>query len=180
MNPIDVIDCNFRRPDWPFMPVRVPCGSARTIAVVGPAAKCGIEITGYSIRVTNADGVSLSRTCAREAGRWVATFPASHFEHYGTVKNGVAVFASGKDENGNSQNWILRVGDLDVFPIDASGTPGSSEPKDTYHKSEIVDGVQHYKRETLTYSERQRAWGAEFEGDYVFVNGDFVPFSEGD
>lgn len=178
VDPMDVIDCNVERPEWPFLPVRVVCGSARTVAVVGPAAKGGLEITGYQVRVTNTDGVSLTKTCLKHKGRWLATFPASHFENYGSVKNGVVVFAVGKDENGDTQLWILRVGDLVVSPVDASSLPGGTveTPKDVYHKSAIVDGVQHYKREVLTYSERQQAWGAEYIGDYVFVGGDFVPF----
>jgi hypothetical protein len=99
----------------------------------------------------------------------------------GTVKNGVVVFADGKDENGESQLWIERVGDLRVSAVDAFSTPGgtSATPKDIYHRSEIIDGVQHYKKEVLTYSPRQNAWGAEYVGDYVFIGGDYVPFSEG-
>lgn len=177
-----LIDCKCERPDWPFVPVTVPCGSSRTIGVVGLRSRCGVTVTGCQIRVTNADGVALSKSCRYERGIWVATFPASHFQNYGTVKNGVVVFAVGKDENGNDQLWIERVGDLRVTAIDASSTPGGQTvaPADVYHKSEIVDGVQHYKREVLTYSERQRAWGAEYVGDYVFVGGAFVPFvSEG-
>ena len=166
------------RPDWPFLPIAVPCGSARTIQVAGKAARPGITVTGIRIRVTNTDGVALSKDCVYTCGVWSATFPASHFGNYGTVKNGVAIFVVGKDENGDDQLWMQRVGDLRVLQVGASETPGGTveTPKDVYHKSEIVDGVQHYKREVLTYSERQHAWGAEYVGDYVFIGGDFVPF----
>ena len=166
------------RPDWPFLPVAVPCGSARTIQVAGKAARPGVAVTGIRIRVTNTDGVALVKDCVYTGGVWSATFPASHFANYGTVKNGVAIFVVGKDENGDDQLWMQRVGDLRVFQVSASETPGGTveTPKDVYHKSAIVDGVQHYKREVLTYSERQHAWGAEYVGDYVFIGGDFVPF----
>ena len=176
------VDCNFAKADWPFMPVRVPCGSARTIAVAGCAFRGGVRINGYSVRVTNPDGVSLTVECRKLNGCWVATFPASHFATYGTVKNGVVVFAAGTDERGVSQIWIERTGDLVVFQVAATETPGGTveAPKDVFHKSEIVDGVQHYKRETLTYSQRQQAWGVDFTGDYVFVGGDFVPFTPGE
>lgn len=177
-----MIDCNCERPDWPFVPLDVPCGSARTIGVIGLGPKFGVEITGCRIRVTNADGTAMTRDCVKDRGAWCVTFPASHFQNYGTVKNGVVVFAVGKDENGDDHMWIERVGDLKVTPIDASSTPGGSSdlPRDVYHRSEIVDGVQHYKREELRYSERQRAWGAEYVGDYIFIGGEFVPFtSEG-
>ena len=178
-----LINCKCERPDWPFMPISVPCGSSRTIGVIGLSARVpGLEIVGCQIRITNADGVALTKSCKFERGVWVVTFPASHFQNYGIVKNGVVVFADGKDENGESRLWIERVGDLRVTALDASSTPGGETvaPADVYHKSEIVDGVQHYKKEVLTYSARQNAWGAEYVGDYVFIGGDFVPFvSEG-
>ena len=98
-----------------------------------------------------------------------------------TVNGRQYVFSVGKDEHGDDQLWIERVGDLRVSPVDASSTPGETveTPKDVYHRSEIIDGVQHYKKEVLTYSARQNAWGAEYVGDYVFIGGDYVPFSEG-
>ena len=177
-----LISCSCERPDWPFVPLLVPCGSARTIGVMGLRSRNGVKVTGCRIRITNADGVALSMDCARSDGIWVVTFPASHFQHYGSVKNGVVVFAVGKDESGNDQLWIERVGDLRVSAVDASSTPGGTveTPKDVYHKSEIIDGVQHYKKEVLAYSARQRAWGAEYVGDNVFIGGDFVPFTEGE
>ena len=178
-----LIDCKCERPDWPFVPVTVACGSARTIGVIGLHGRVpGLEIVGCQIRVTNADGVALAKSCKFERGVWVVTFPASHFQSYGSVKNGVVVFAEGKDENGESQLWIERVGDLRVLAIDASSTPGGETvaPGDVYIKSEVIDGVQHYKKEVLTHSARQNAWGAEYVGDYVFIGGAYVPFvSEG-
>lgn len=177
-----LIDCSCERPDWPFVPVNVACGSARTIGVIGMRSRLGVKVTGCRIRVTNADGVAMSKDCVANRGVWCATFPASHFQNFGTVKNGVVVFAVGKDENGDDQLWIERVGDLRVSPVDASSTPGGTvePPRDVYHKSEIVDGVQHYKREVLTYSARQNAWGADYVGDYVFIGGEFVPFTTGE
>lgn len=172
-----MICCNCERPDWPFVPLTVPCGSSRTIAVTGIRSKCGVEVTGCRVRVTNADGETLTLDCVKYRGAWCVTFPASHFQSYGTVKNGVVVFAVGKDERGNSQTWIERFGDLKVESIGSSATPGVGVSHDVYIKSEIVDGVQHYKREILTYSERQRAWGAEYVGDYIFIGGEFTPYT---
>lgn len=174
-----LIDCRCKRPDWPFMPVCVPCGSAYTVRLIGSRDIRGVRIAGYGVRITNADGVSLTRQCVKDSGEWVATFPASHFQNYGDVKNGVAILEYGAESDGTEHMWICRVGDLRVFPVDASSTPGgqTAQPRDVYHKSEIVDGVQHYKREVLTWSERQRAWGADYVGDYVFVGGDYVPFT---
>ena len=170
------ICCDCERPDWPFVPVTVPCGSSRTICVVPPRRRRGATALACSVRITNADGVAMTKECVMADGLWTATFPASHFQRYGTVKNGVAVVLAGKDERGNDETWIARVGDLRVSPIDAGSMPGTGAPRDVYHRSEVVGGVQHYKRETLAYSERQGAWGAEYEGDYVYRNGEYVPF----
>jgi len=174
-----LITCNCERPDWPFMPLNVACGSSRTIGVVGLKSRLGVMVTGCRIRITNADGVALTCDCEKQRGVWCVTFPASHFQNYGSVKNGVVVFAVGKDERGDDQLWIERVGDLRVSQVAASNEPGSPSPRDVYIKSEVIDGVQHYKREVLAYSERQCAWGAEYVGDYIFVGGEFMPFTEG-
>ena len=175
-----LIACDVARPDKPFLPVCVPCGSARTIGVTGlPSEKLGVKITGCRIRVTNADGVAVTKDCTFVDRAWCVTFPASHFEHYGDVKRGVVIFAVGKDEQGADQLWIERVGDLRVTPVDASSTPGQPTAigRDTYHKTRIVDGVQHYKKEVLVYSEKQGAWGADYVGDYVIVGNEYVPFT---
>lgn len=175
-----IICCDCERPEWPFVPVTVPCGSARTIGVTGikPCVP-GVTVTGCRVRIINADGESLVKTCRYERGIWVVTFPASHFQNYGTVKNGVIVIVDGKDENGVAQFWISRVGDLRVSAVDADSVPGgeTTRPADVYHKSEVVDGVQHYKKEVLVYSPRQNAWGADYVGDYVFVGGAFIEFN---
>lgn len=177
-----LIDCACERPDWPFVPVSVSCGSARTIGVTGLKSRLGIKVTGCKIRITNADGEAMTKDCSYTDGAWCVTFPASHFAHYGDVKRGVVIFAAGKDETGADQLWIERVGDLRVTAVDASSTPGGhvETPKDVYHKSEIIDGVQHYKKEILTFSARQNAWGADYVGDYVFIGGEFVPFTTGE
>ena len=182
MSTKNMIDCGAVRPDWPFIPLSVPCGSAKTLGVVGLKAKLpGVRVTGCRVRIVNADGTALVKTCRLERGIWVATFPASHFQHYGAVKNGVVVFADGVDEFGDPTTWIERVGDLKVTPIDADSAPGGvpTVPPDVYHKSYVVDGVQHYKKEVLVYSERQNAWGVDFVGDYVFVGGAFIEFNQG-
>ena len=171
-------------PEWPPIPIRVPCGSPLTLGVVGlPKSALGVKITGCRIRVTNADGVAVSKDCVFADGAWCATFPASHFQGYGAVKRGVIVFAVGKDETGADQLWIERVGDVRIDAVDASSRPGTPSVQpggDVYIKSEVVDGVQHFKREVLAYSARQNAWGAEYVGDYVIIGGEFVPFTTGE
>lgn len=177
-----LINCDIPRPEKPFIPVSVPCGSARTIGVVGLRGKSnGVTVSGCRIRITNTDGVAVTKDCVWKDGAYTVTFPASHFEHYGDVKRGVVVFAVGKDENGNDQLWVERVGDLRVTPVDASSLPGEPGANpiggDVYHKSEIIDGTQHYKREVIVFSQKQNAWGAEYVGDYIIVGGEYVPFT---
>ena len=169
-------------PEWPPIPISVPCGSPLTLGVVGlPKSALGVKITGCRIRVTNADGVAVSKDCVFADGAWCATFPASHFQGYGAVKRGLIVFAVGKDETGADQLWIERVGDVRIDAVDASSRPGAPSVQpggDVYKKSEIVGGVQHYKLERLVKSEEQGgAWGLEWYGDYVLIGGEFVPFS---
>lgn len=176
-----LIRCSAEGQARPFLPIRVSCGSARTIGIVEmPRKQFGVTVTGCRVRITNADGVAVSKDCVWKDGAWVVTFPASHFNSYGDVKRGVVIFAVGKDETGADQLWVQRVGDLRVTPVDASSRPGEPSTPiggDTYIKSSIVEGTQHYKREILTYSEKQKAWGAEYVGDYVIIGGEYVPFT---
>lgn len=44
-----------------------------------------------------------------------------------------------------------------------------------YVRSKVVDGVQHYVAQTMTYDEDMKAWGADWTGDYVLVDGSFIP-----
>lgn len=178
MNSYCRVNCGVERPDWPILPLLVPCGSAHTVAIVGLRSQFGVVVTGCRIRITNVDGVAIAKECVRERGAWVATFPATHFANYGAVKNAVVVYAVGKDESESEREWIVRVGDMKVMRVSSSQTPGSIAPGDIYHKSFVADdGVQHYKKEVVVYSERQREWGAEYVGDYVYVGGEYVPYT---
>lgn len=173
-----LIDCRFGRPDLPLMPLSVVCGSALTVGVTGlPKKRLGVKLTGCRIVITNADGVALSKDCAWTDGAWCVTFPASHFQGFGAVLKGVKVMAVGEDEQGVDQIWVERIGDLRVLAADASSRPGqpSSVAGDVYLKSKVIDGVQHYKKLVLTYSEKQKAWGVDQVGDYVIIGGEYVP-----
>lgn len=178
-----LIRCDIDRPDLPFMPIGVPCGSARTIGVAGLKSRLGVKVTGCRIRITNADGEAMVRDCKLDKGVWCVTFPASHFAHYGDVKRGVVIFAVGQDEDGNETLWVERVGDLRVSAVDASSVPGEPSEHEIggeiYLKSKVIGGVQHYRRVVLEFSEKQGDYGFESTGDYVIVGGEYVPFGEG-
>lgn len=179
-----LINCDVDHPELPFIPVTAMCGSARTIGVIGlPRQHGGVKLTSCRIRVTNADGETMTKQCAWKDGVWCATFPASHFSAYGAVKRGVVVLGVGKDENGNDQAWILRVGDLKVQTADAAGRPGIPVPggaakPGVYVESEVVDGVQHFKKERVVFDEVQGEWGAVWEGDYILTAGEYVKVGE--
>lgn len=156
----------------PIGPAVNRVGSALPLRIVGVPSGA----TGVAVSVFNADGAACNLAATRRGGEWVATVPASHFASWGKVARGLQVAVSYKDETDTTQT-VVFVGDVRIEQTAAGDPEGTGKPKDTYHRSEIIDGVQHYKREVLKYSERQQAWGAEYEGDYVFVGGDFVPFS---
>lgn len=48
----------------------------------------------------------------------------------------------------------------------------TSKGDDTYIKSEIVDGTQHYKKLVIVNNERI-GWAFDLQGDYVLVDGEF-------
>lgn len=108
-------------------PTVVNCGSALSIAVYVQRPADGFTITGCKVRVTNADGTPLTIGATLVGSDYVATFPASHFERYGRVENGVAISVLGADESGVERVWIERMGSLYIRPTDAqseAGDPG--------------------------------------------------------
>jgi hypothetical protein len=106
-------------------PTVVNCGSALSIAVYVQRPADGFTITGCKVRVTNADGTPLTIDATLVGSDYVATFPASHFERYGRVENGVAISVLGADENGVERVWIERMGSLYIRPTDAQSEAGS-------------------------------------------------------
>ena len=48
----------------------------------------------------------------------------------------------------------------------------TSKGDDTYIKSELVDGTQHYKKLVIVNNERI-GWAFDLQGDYVLVDGEF-------
>jgi hypothetical protein len=93
--------------------------------------------------VTNADGEDMTVAATRCGNDYAATFPATHFEHFGKVKRGVAISIFGTDETGAERTWIEKVGSLNVQPTNAeseAGDPGLAA-KYLFVDAEIEDGV---------------------------------------
>lgn len=124
-------------------PAVMYCGSALTIAVSVQKPPANLTITGCKVRVTNADGTPLTIDATLVGSDYVATFPASHFAHYGRVENGVAISVLGADENGVERVWIERLGSLYIRPTNAeseAGDPGL-EAKYLFVDATVEDGV---------------------------------------
>ena len=42
-----------------------------------------------------------------------------------------------------------------------------------YLPSNFINGVQHYAKQTLVWSDKMNAWGAEWSGDYIIEDGTY-------
>lgn len=59
-------------------------------------------------------------------------------------------------------------------PIAGGGSGDVALGGDQYFKSEIVDGVQHYKRVEIRYDADMADWGFVLVGDFVLEDGEMV------
>lgn len=167
----------------PIGPVSGFTSSALPLEFVDiPGEICGAAVVAVAVTVTNADGVAATAPCEHADGVWRVIFAASCFEHYGYVESGVSVALTLRDGSGNERRMVLAVGDLEVkrsSPSAAPGDPGKSyqiKGEDIYVKTRVIDGVQHYARQEMSYDAEMGAWGADWLGDYILVDGEFVPF----
>ena len=175
-----ILDCTDQLEISPALPLRrtvVYSGSALPIVVRGIPVGC----TALTVALTNADGNAVSVAADNSGGDWLAVFTPSCFPTYGYVENGVKVIASMPDCDDNCHSVIVGVGDLDIIQASPETRPGDprqyyqTKGGDIYVKSEIINGVQHYKALTIAYNSRLRGWGfADPSGDYILVDGAFV------
>ena len=146
-----------------------------------PAAREDGEITALSVTLTNADAMPVTAPCEKVGDCWRVGFAPSCFPTYGFVEKGYKVVATVKPKTGASMQSTIAVGDLEILSDAANAQPGdpskSYEIKgsDIYCKSTVVEGVQHYKKQVISYDPEMDAWGADWTGDYVLVDGEFVP-----
>ena len=147
-----------------------------------PGEICGAAVVAVAVTVTNADGVAATAPCEHADGVWRVIFAASCFEHYGYVESGVSVALTLRDGSGNERRMVLAVGDLEVKRSSPSAAPGDPEKsyqikgEDIFVKTRVIDDVQHYARQEMSYDAEMGAWGADWLGDYILVDGEFVPF----
>lgn len=161
--------------------VRVPslqhfAGSALALEIRGvPAALAGDDVAAVSATLVNADGEPMTAEAARLAdGVWGVTFPAAHFSSYGHIGRGLRISVTTA-----SGAVVFAIRDFDVA-ASSSATPEGDTTRsfarkgdDIYLKTVVVDGVQHYTKQTVVYNERLRSYAADWTGDYILVNGEF-------
>ena len=165
----------------PVMPIGIYTGSALPLEIVGiPAMMAGGSVTGVSVTVTNADGISVTGSASPVGGAWYALFAASNFANYGEVMAGVKIDATIERRDGTTAVVTVGVVDLEIKAASANATAGTPSNMvavkggDVYVKSQMVGGVQHYVRQVMSH-DPEIGWGADWTGDYILgSNGEFV------
>lgn len=170
----------------PLMPIGVWTASALPLELEKiPSSLGGGTVTGVTVSVTNADGVTVRGECRKVGGSWLVLFAGSNFANYGTVVRGVRFDASVNRPDGSRAVVAIGIADLVIKPGSVhavAGDPSSSvahRGDDSYYKTYVQDGQQHYKRAEVVYDADMGDWGFELVGDYVLVGGVFVEYSEG-
>lgn len=178
---LDISNQIKRGVQYPLCPIHVLTGSALPIEIMGVPEKrgCG-DVVRVKFSVTNADGVKIEAPLkSGNDNIWRGIFSAKNFNSYGFVTRGVSVIIE-FIEDGFPHNEKIAVGDLYVLQGSPEATPGSgpsSSPTlgaDQYLKSEIVDGVQHYKRVEIKYDEDMSDWGFILVGDFILEGNEMV------
>ncbi len=162
---------------YPIGPVRVFTSSLLAIDLSGiPRARHGIAIERVEVAVTNADGLSFKAVASRLGSLYYVRFAAADFANYGEVENGITISLVYANE-GVEQ---IAAGQLIIVAANANAKPGDPTAKyvtkgdDLYVRTIVKDGIQHYCKQTMTYDAEMEAWGADWTGDYVLIDGEFV------
>lgn len=179
---ISIVDNISRDVSLPIGPYSVFTGSAVPVTVCGvPRERAGLAVVGCRVSIVNADGVRVTAACQRRCN-WCANFAASNFEGYGTVDNGVQVFLVLSDGT-NEHIELVASGMLFIKQANSEVRPGGGGSPDyqkkgdiEYLRAYILNGVQHYKRVEIAYDAVMDDWGFNLTGDYVLVDGAFIPY----
>lgn len=140
-----------------------------------PSRFGGEEVLSVSFVVMNADGVRVTAPASLKSGVWGATIAAKSFPTYGFIPRGVAVVLVTP-----TGSTVAAYADLEIYPDGQDVEPGSGPSAsptlgaDQYLKSEIVDGVQHYKRVEIRYDADMADWGFILVGDFILEGNEMV------
>lgn len=139
----------------------------------------GGTVSAVSVTLTTPDGMSITAPAEKVGSEWHVLFAASNFTCYGTTRRGFKAVAIIVRDNGTTFPYTLGIGNIRIDAGTPDAQPGDPSKgyvvkgDDVYLKSEIVEGVQHYVRQSMEY-DSEIGWGANWTGDYVLVNGEFV------
>ena len=185
-----IIDAPRKIGDWRITAVRVqvqaPDNTIKTYAatLVGGAWVATLDGSTASGRVTN--GVTIYADCPDSTGYVLGrgdlvilaadstvtvgetAYPLRFFDAQPeTPRKGDACFIGG----------VLKWYDGAEWQTLGADTSGFARKGDVlYVRSKVVDGVQHYVAQTMTYDDEMGAWGADWSGDYVLSSdGSFIP-----
>lgn len=118
----------------PLDPIYVLRGSAASFTITDVPRPLGVRaIAGVAVVCTNADGATMSVEAVRVGSAWGATIPADFLEKAGTVENGIAVTATGRDDAGNEALWKLGSGKLLVLDDAKNIVPGEKRDEVDYY-----------------------------------------------
>lgn len=183
-----IIDAPRKIGDWRITAVRVQVQAPdNTIkgypaTLVGGAWVATLDGSPVSGRVTN--GVTIYADCPDSTGYVLGrgdlvilaadssvaagetAYPLRFFdEQPETPRKGDACIIGGSLKWYDGSTWT---------PLGADSSGCVQKGDVLYVRSKVVAGVQHYVAQTMAYDEEMGAWGADWSGDYVLVNGVFV------
>jgi hypothetical protein len=158
-------------------PLRAVSSSSITVLISNvPSRADGVNIESVEIKAVNVRGEVCEVVASKAGGNYIVTLPDTFFSLPGIVRSGLVVVAHGADVGGTTAKWILGIGDVEIIALDTGIVPMpeninaesfTKKGADTYVKTKVVNGVQHYCLQTMQYDEEMKAWGAVWSGDYI-------------
>lgn len=170
-------------PTLPAGPLRGFTDSAVLAELCGvPDMLGGGAVQSVAVSLVTPDGMPVTGQAFRVGREYHALFAASNFVGYGQTRRGFRAVATILREDGTTFPLVLGVGNLEIFAGAPDASPGDPSDayvlkgSDVYFKSRVVDGVQHYVKQEMEY-DAEIGWGANWTGDYILVNGEYVAAS---
>ena len=171
-------------PLYPAGPLFGYSGSTVLAELVSvPASLAGGTVAGVEVTLTTPDGLQVTAPAEKVGSEWHVLFAASNFTCFGTTRRGFKAVAIIARDNGTTFPYTLGIGNLHIDAGTPDAQPGDPSKgyvvkgDEIYFKSEVVEGLQHYVKQVMEY-DPEIGWGAAWTGDYILVDGEFVPYSE--
>ena len=169
-------------PTFPLAPLRGFTGSAVLVELAGiPGILGGGVVDSLAVSLVTPDGMPVAGFAEKVGAEWHALFAAANFTGYGNVRRGFKATATILRNDGTTFPLVIGVGNLEIAagtPEAHPGDPSKSyavKGSDIYCKSYKAGDVQHYVKQVMEY-DPEIGWGANWTGDYVLEDGDYVPY----